>query len=678
MPWLVALVVGFLMWFSSPAVAETGQRRTHKPGIRRRRSRGRRVAHARVVVRKPGRAPQKPVAKPAKPGTLKPGAGKPGAVKPAAPVVKAPPPFDPTLPITFPPPSSRFELSRPLPGLAPILIDREMSGGGIANNVARDRRLQARIIWVDATANVEKINSEEKIVGLVAQIKRAGFNTIVLDVKPISGQTLYPSQYAPRLTEWKGQHVLDASFDPLRIMAREAKSNGLSILVSLNAFSEGHQLFHSGPGYDKIAQQTVLYEPRVVLQSTNGTTRPCMGELNALPPDEGQVGIFLDLKKLGPVPTGSYLLVLGPRNIVVAGYDAEHAASIPALPKGGALLIGTGLAGDFLKTNSTPGRKLPYITVPTMVPISERPNRQYPLMMNPNDPAVQDYELQFVRELLSNYPIDGLIYDDRLRYVGLDGDFGPVTQAAFEKFVGHPTQWPTNVYSFTVTTAMNRGISPGPDFDAWLAFRALTLRNYLARVRALMKSVRPTAVLGVYAGSWYGEYWGLGSNWASTEFRAGFWSSTNTYRKTGFARLLDFLITGCYYPIATVHGAMAQGIPMGNCIEAAAALTNRAARDSCWTYSGIALSDFKDNPEGLLEALEAACAVTQGVMVFDLSHDIEPMWPVFAQAFASNRLPPHLDATGLALMRKQREVADLAKTPEAPVIIMAGTSGVGQ
>jgi hypothetical protein len=565
-----------------------------------------------------------------------------------------------------------------LPGLEPITIDTVMSGGGIANEVARDRHLQARILWIDATANVDKINQEGKIYLLVQQIKMAGFNTIVMDVKPLSGQTLYPSAYAPRLTEWKGQNVLDPTFDPLKYMVKDAKEAGLSILVSLNAFSEGHQLFHVGPGYDRPDEQTVIYEPRVLLQSPAGAIRPCSPDINVMPTDEGQIGIFLDPRKLGTMPAHSYGMILAPRNRVLSWFEADQMPTPLVIPKGGALLVGQGLAADFLRSNSFANRVLPYTTVPSLVPIGLRPNRQYPLMMNPNDPAVQDYELKIVREVVSNYPIDGVIYDDRLRYSGLDGDFGPLTQVQFEQFVGRKVTWPVDIYNYSVTTNLVRGIVPGKYFDAWLAFRALTIRNYVARVRALIKGLRPTALLGVYAGSWYGEYQNLGSNWASSDFRAGFWALTNTYRKTGFARLLDFLITGCYYPISTVHQAYAEGAPLGNNVESAGALSNRAVRDATWTYAGIALSDFKDNPGGLLAALSAACATTQGVMVFDLSHDIEPMWPVFTQAFSTPRLAPHTDPAALALVRKRREALDQTKTPEDPVIIMAGAAGVGQ
>ena len=54
---------------------------------------------------------------------------------------------------------------------------------------------------LDATANLDRINTEEKITALVQKIKETGFNTLVLDVKPIVGVNhphdlkLYPEKF---------------------------------------------------------------------------------------------------------------------------------------------------------------------------------------------------------------------------------------------------------------------------------------------------------------------------------------------------------------------------------------------------------------------------------------------------------------------------------------------------
>jgi hypothetical protein len=235
------------------------------------------------------------------------------------------------------------------------------------------------------------------------------------------------------------------------------------------------------------------------------------------------------------------------------------------------------------------------------------------------------------------------------------------------------------VLKFTVNPpSLNRGVQPGPYYEQWMAFRAETIRDYILKVRTAINQERPGTQLGVYAGSWYGEYSSLGNNWASPKSDAGFWFLSPTYQRSGMAPNLDFLITGCYYQTPTVYDAMTRGVGIGGTVETAGALTNRMVRDETWCYAGIALSDFKDDPDGLVAALQAACGSTQGVMVFDLSHDIEPMWPVFAKAFSEPRVPPHADRESLAWVRRQRAMFDVLGRKDPPVIIAAGSSGTGQ
>jgi len=98
-------------------------------------------------------------------------------------------------------PRPRFELASPLPALPGVMMDSHLNGVGLDQQTARAQGLQARILWVDATANIDRYNTPEKIQTLMARVQKAGFNTVVLDVKPISGQVIYPSALAPKLTE---------------------------------------------------------------------------------------------------------------------------------------------------------------------------------------------------------------------------------------------------------------------------------------------------------------------------------------------------------------------------------------------------------------------------------------------------------------------------------------------
>ena len=105
---------------------------------------------------------------------------------------------------------------------------------GVAQEFAYRERLQARVLWIDGTANLDRCSTDQKICELLKKVAEVGFNTVVYDVKPIVGRTLYPSEHADKMTEWKGQSMPE-EFDPLEAMVRHAKANGLSLFVSMNA-----------------------------------------------------------------------------------------------------------------------------------------------------------------------------------------------------------------------------------------------------------------------------------------------------------------------------------------------------------------------------------------------------------------------------------------------------------
>ncbi|MBX3120190.1 MAG: hypothetical protein KF784_14085 [Fimbriimonadaceae bacterium] len=577
--------------------------------------------------------------------------------------------------VQLPPP--RFQMSAPLQGAPQVMLDRRMAGWGYANELAKANNLQSRMLWIDGTANLERVGSVEKIDKLIAQIKDSGFNTVVFDVKPISGQVLYKSKISPKILEWKGQK-LSPDFDPLEVMAPRAKAAGLSFFVSLNAFSEGHNLFTEGPGYQMLDLQSVIYEavPQVITRTTSFDISQTS---NKMPDGEDSLGAFTDASKLPTPDPALFAVTLTPDLRVVDGFAGAGVKTIkPTIPRQGIALVGRGKAAQFLKEHVWPGDRIKLDTRAQFVRTGERPSLQYPLMMNPHNGNMQQRALDIASELIRNYKIDGIVYDDRLRYAGLYADFSESTRAEFERLVGKRLQWPQDVFRYTYTTKLEKGLSLGPYYDAWMAFRAMTLRKFVQRARAWIRSIQPDAQLGVYAGSWYGEYPSLGNNWAGDSFDGGFWFLTPEYQKTGYASDLDFLVTGCYYKIGTIHQALEDNVGIGATVEAAGYLSARAVRDSTWTVAGIMLSQFKDDPEGLMNVLQGATGTTQGVMVFDLSHDIEPFWPVFKRAFVVPANSPHKRPDVLETARKRRKQIDAMGKYPPPVIITAGSSGTGQ
>lgn len=575
----------------------------------------------------------------------------------------------------------RFSSRYVLPGGPPVTLDLDNTFYGVANSYARNRNLQGRVLWVDGTANLDKVADDAKVASVVRDAVETGFNVLVFDVKPISGQVLYKSKIAPKIESWRGRN-LPKEYDPLPAMVRETKAANMQLVVSLNAFSEGHNLFKAGPGYEKELLQTVIYDSRPALRITGERDfrrylwlNP---KLNVMPTDELKVSVFSEPNRIVNPDPGLFAVALNSLNVVVDGFeDGGTGGGVPALPRGGCVLVGRGQAADWLRTNAIPGRTMEFSDVPYFVPISTRPELQFPLMMNPHHPMVIQYCKDIVAELMDDFGVTGFIYDDRLRYAGMYADFSPAARNAFEGYIGRPVEWPNDIFRFTYNNRMERGLRPGRYYDAWMAWRSWTMRSFVKTMSDFVHKRNKNAVFAVYAGSWYGEYPQYGTNIAGDSVESGFWFANHAYRQGGFASDLDFLVTGCYYPIATIFEAMTKAVPIGRSVESAGQLSNQIAGDRTWVYAGISLDQFKNNPDGLHAALSAAAASTQGVMVFDYSHDFGASKEVFRRAFGVPRVAPHQKPGALADVQKVKREMMKRGYRDRPVIINAGSAGVG-
>ncbi len=118
----------------------------------------------------------------------------------------------------------------------------------------------ARFLWYDATANFKRLGTAAGVADAVALTDSAGFTDIVLDVKPLSGETLYDSEFAPRLRTWDG-FTRDDDFDFVDVVMREARGRGLRVHLALNVFAEGHKWVSTGSIYnDHPEWQTMLLD----------------------------------------------------------------------------------------------------------------------------------------------------------------------------------------------------------------------------------------------------------------------------------------------------------------------------------------------------------------------------------------------------------------------------------
>ena len=63
----------------------------------------------------------------------------------------------------------------------------------------------------------------------------AGFNRIVVDVKPVEGDVLYKSDFMPELVDFRGTKV-DRTWDYLQVFLDEAAKRNLRVTVSTTIF----------------------------------------------------------------------------------------------------------------------------------------------------------------------------------------------------------------------------------------------------------------------------------------------------------------------------------------------------------------------------------------------------------------------------------------------------------
>ena len=94
-------------------------------------------------------------------------------------------------------------------------------------------------------------------------------NTIVVDVKPLSGLVLYKSAIAPRLREFEGRNY-PADYDLLRTVIEEGHKAGIAVHAAINVFSEGSQKLGDGPALTHPDWQCVGYELDRSITAGNG------------------------------------------------------------------------------------------------------------------------------------------------------------------------------------------------------------------------------------------------------------------------------------------------------------------------------------------------------------------------------------------------------------------------
>ncbi|MHB0913252.1 MAG: alpha amylase family protein [Armatimonadota bacterium] len=473
---------------------------------------------------------------------------------------------------------------------------------------------EGRLLWCDAEANARLLSTREGVAGVAEKARQAGVNTLIVDVKPLSGEVLYASRLAPRLGDVNGFPYPD--FDPLAAMIEEGHARGLAVHVGINIFSEGHRIWGRGPGFDRTDWQVTMCEAVRTVRFTGGEIEVGLVDPWAVP--EGAPAIYTRKsgETLSREPDRRYYIVDGDCTARLAEGDVRVPAvgCVISVPEGVEIVDRVEFAARHV-----------------FRPASESAIPSWGLFVNPIGPA-REHELAIIREIAENYEVDGITFD-RMRYPNLYADFGAESRHAFEAWLGKGSlHWPEDV--FTISDLPWMPPAPGPFYKEWLEWRALQIRDFAEGAVRAARDARPEVKVGVYVGSWYDSYYDVGVNWGSRECRAGLPWMTPSYNRTGYAELFDYICTGCYYPTPTKAEARAKGCSEGATVEGACETSRRAIRDAAPVYGSIYLRDYAGNPSGFERAVSTARNNSDGVMLFDLVYLEEyGWWPGLAHLF---------------------------------------------
>ncbi len=105
-------------------------------------------------------------------------------------------------------------------------------------------------MWFDCEANYERLSYPDSIQYYLEKVKAVGVTDVVVDVKSIMGETLFTSDYAHFMGEWKGV-TRSEEYDVLGLFIEKGALLGLGVHASLNVFSGGHNFFDRGIIYEE-------------------------------------------------------------------------------------------------------------------------------------------------------------------------------------------------------------------------------------------------------------------------------------------------------------------------------------------------------------------------------------------------------------------------------------------
>ena len=252
--------------------------------------------------------------------------------------------------------------------------------------------------------------------------------------------------------------------------------------------------------------------------------------------------------------------------------------------------------------------------------------------LNPANSEVQSFLLQMLADL-AEYDLDGIVLD-RCRYSddGLMSDFSEESRSKFESFIGYSlTNYPSVIFAPGTEELGN----PTELQKQWLAFRAKTIHDFIAKAADKVHSVNPDVRFGAYVGGWYSTYYTSGVNWASPKYDPSAeypWASSD-YKNYGYADHCDFMFIGAYASATSIWGNNEWSM-QGFCSKAAGKF-----KDDVPFAGGPDVGNspgFENGGQASIipDVVDACINSSDGFFVFDLCHiKMHDYWAAFKRAF---------------------------------------------
>src|SRR5690625_2393768 len=520
------------------------------------------------------------------------------------------------------------------------------------DELINDPALSGRVLWYDLLANVQYLNTPEKVEHIVGRTAQAGFDTIVLDVQNNSGFVAYDSDIAPHMSEaeYYENNSYDADYDLLAEVLAAAERHDIEVHANINTFSQGILQSQEGPAFDNPEWQTVYYEGQRMAQA-GSETYPIAGfniERGA-----GQLVVYTpDRYDVSPANRwGTEVAVV---DGVVTDYRDRNTHDSPPMevPEDGVVLSGNAAARQWLDANARVGAEIAWDQTETRFVRAGDSDRTGATFVNPLNEDVRAYVHSVVEELVTNYDLDGIVFD-RARYSNQFADFSDASRAAFEERIGHEVEnWPEDIFEIQFTET-DQTIERGPLFPEWIEFRAAVITDAVADMSEYVRSLDPMVQVSIYAGARYELDGQEGVNWGSENYQPPYdWASPD-YGSTGYAEHLDFFMAGTYFEDVTKAEAIASGQPADwYSVEGSAEMAMEAVDLANITYASLYLNQYQGDPDQFKRAMEMAIEKTHGIMIFDLVYLEEfEWWDIAQEVLDTGATSPHREGDLVNLIR---------------------------